>query len=94
MFPPWEYVKLETVEAPTVQGMVVFTACSCRTADIAQFFEFDDSHPMGDGVIYNGPADFVVDIPHPALLLIASLADSVELLGLTQLLAAFGLASP
>lgn len=87
-------VRGQAIEAPAMEATVVFTACSCRCADVGELLQLDGCDAHGYGVTDDSSAELVVLVPHPPLLLVVELTDGAELLRLAKLLANLGVPAP
>lgn len=57
------YEIYQAIEAPAVELVIVFTACSCRLSDTRKCFQLDSAYLLPDGIIDDGTADLVVPVP-------------------------------
>ena len=65
----------QTIEAPIMEAVIVFTACSCRLADAGKLLQLDGFYTVRSRVIHDGAAYFMVLVCHPTLFFIARLLD-------------------
>lgn len=61
----------QTIEAPIMEAVIVFTACSCRLADAGKLLQFDGFYTVRSRVIHDGAAYLMVLVCHPTLFFIA-----------------------
>ncbi len=61
----------QTIEAPIMEAVIVFTACSCRLADTGKLLQFDGFYTARSRVIHDGAAYLMVLVCHPTLFFIA-----------------------
>jgi len=63
----------QAIEAPGMEILCVFAACSCRLADASEFFHLDGFDMVCFGKVDNRSRKLMVLILHPALLFIVEL---------------------
>lgn len=69
----------QTIEAPIMEAVIVFTACSCRLADAGKLLQLDGFYTVRSRVIHDGAAYFMVLVCHPTLFFIARFFNGFQL---------------
>lgn len=69
----------QTIEAPIMEAVIVFTACSCRLADTGKLLQFDGFYTARSRVIHDGAAYLMVLVCHPTLFFIARFFNGFQL---------------
>lgn len=76
----------QTIEAPIMEAVIVFTACSCRLADAGKLLQFDGFYTARSSIIHDGAAYLMVLVCHPTLFFIARFFNGFQLFRFAEFL--------
>lgn len=76
----------QTIEAPIMEAVIVFTACSCRLADAGKLLQFDSFYAIRSSIIHNSAAYLMVLVCHPTLFFIARFFNGFQFFALPSFL--------